>query len=62
MRQDCGPRLSNGWIHRKAKSIHWDSDLPLERGYVAFAGLYGLAYALVVLALACVAFERKEFN
>jgi len=43
----------------KAEVVH---SIPLERGLMAFAILYGLSYALVVLALACLAFERKDFN
>jgi len=36
--------------------------LSLADGYFSLALLYGIGYGLVVLALACVAFERKEFN
>ena len=43
----------------KAQAVH---DLPLEPGQVPFAMIYGLSYSLVVLAVACLAFERKEFN
>ena len=33
-----------------------------RRYAVAFAVIYGLAYALLILVAACVAFERKDFN
>jgi hypothetical protein len=46
-------------LNIKAEVVH---GVPLEPGYVPVAMLYGLSYALVVLAVACVAFERKEFN
>ena len=41
-----------------AEAVH---ALPLPPGYVPMAALYGLGYALVVLAITCFAFERKEF-
>jgi hypothetical protein len=46
-------------LNIKSETVH---DVPLERGFVTLALIYGLSYALVVLALACAAFERKEFN
>jgi len=46
-------------LNVKAEVVH---GVPLEPGFVPIAMLYGLSYALVVLAAACVAFERKEFN
>jgi ABC-type transport system involved in multi-copper enzyme maturation permease subunit len=46
-------------LNVKAEAVH---DIPLQPGHVPFALLYGLAYAALVLALACFAFERKEFT
>jgi ABC-type transport system involved in multi-copper enzyme maturation permease subunit len=46
-------------LNIKAEAVH---DIPLEPGVVPLALLYGVSYSLVVLALACVAFERKEFS
>jgi hypothetical protein len=46
-------------LNIKAEAVH---DLPLETGFVPFALLYGLSYSLVVLFVACLAFERKDFN
>ncbi len=43
----------------KAAVVH---GLPLAPGQFFFALTYGSCYALVVLALACLAFERKDFN
>jgi ABC-type transport system involved in multi-copper enzyme maturation permease subunit len=43
----------------KAQAVHGQ---PLEPGYLVWAATYGVSYGLVVLALACWAFERKEFN
>ena len=42
----------------KAEVVH---ALALPAGQVGVAALYGLSYAAVVLALACLAFERKDF-
>lgn len=42
----------------KAQAVH---GIALGRGHVALGVLYGLSYALVVLAAACYAFERKDF-
>ena len=36
--------------------------LELPHGFVLWSTLYGAGYALAVLALACMAFERKEFQ
>ncbi len=46
-------------LNLKAAAVH---GLPLESGLVMLGVVYGLSYAVVVLGLACVAFERKEFN
>ncbi|MDH3629033.1 MAG: ABC transporter permease [Acidobacteriota bacterium] len=49
-------------LHRldiKADAVH---GLPLPDGYVWMAALYGVSYAAVILLLASVAFERKDFN
>jgi len=43
----------------KAQVVH---DLPMPDGYVGFAVLYGSTYGVVIVALACWAFSRKEFN
>jgi len=45
-------------LNLKAEVVH---GLPLPAGYVGLAMLYGLGYGVVVLVLACLAFERKEF-
>jgi hypothetical protein len=42
----------------KAEVVH---GLPLGADSVALAALYGVSYGVVVLALACLAFERKDF-
>ena len=36
--------------------------LALPDGYLAWSVVYGLAYTMAVLALACLAFGRKDFN
>ena len=46
-------------LNVKAAVVH---GRPLDPGYLTFGVIYGMTYALVVLALACLAFERKEFN
>ena len=46
-------------LNIKSEVVH---DVPLAPGFVTLGLIYGLSYALVVLALACLAFERKEFN
>jgi ABC-type transport system involved in multi-copper enzyme maturation permease subunit len=43
----------------KAEAVH---GLPLPAGYVPYAVAYGIAYAAVVLLLACAAFVRKDFQ
>lgn len=45
-------------LNIKAEAVH---GISLASGRVAFALIYGLAYALVVLVVACIAFERKDF-
>jgi len=45
-------------LNVKAEAVH---GLDLPPGYLFFALLYGLAYAAIVFALACLAFERKDF-
>jgi hypothetical protein len=45
-------------LNVKAEAVH---GISLEAGRVPFALIYGLAYALVILVVACVAFERKDF-
>jgi ABC-type transport system involved in multi-copper enzyme maturation permease subunit len=46
-------------LNVKAEVVH-GTDLP--RHFVPWACAYGVAYAAVVLLLACLAFERKEFE
>ena len=46
-------------LNIKAEAVH---GLPLPDGYVWMALAYGLAYATLVLTLACLVFERKEFQ
>ena len=43
----------------KAQVVH-GFDMP--PGYVGYAAIYGLGYGTVIVALACWAFSRKEFN
>ncbi len=43
----------------KAQVVH---GFEMPDGYVATAALYGLGYGVVIVALACWAFSRKEFN
>ena len=43
----------------KAQVVHGAA---LPEGYVGFAAIYGLGYGAVIVALACWAFSRKEFN
>jgi len=50
------PNLSR--LNIKAEVVH---DLPLPTGFIPLSVLYGGAYALVVLLLACWVFERKDF-
>jgi ABC-type transport system involved in multi-copper enzyme maturation permease subunit len=45
-------------LNIKAEAVH---RLSLPPDYVALSALYGVSYGLIVLWLACVAFERKEF-
>ena len=46
-------------LNLKAEAVH---AMPLPAGYLVLSVVYGLGYATLVLLLACVAFERKEFN
>jgi ABC-type transport system involved in multi-copper enzyme maturation permease subunit len=48
-----------GFLNVKSQAVHGG---PLPDGYLASALLYGLGYALVVLTVACVVFERRDFN
>jgi len=43
----------------KAQVVH---GLGMPEGYVGLAAVYGLGYGAVIVALACWAFSRKEFN
>jgi ABC-type transport system involved in multi-copper enzyme maturation permease subunit len=46
-------------LNLKAQAVH---GAPLAPGVVPLAMAYGLGYTLLVLLLACFAFERKEFS
>jgi ABC-type transport system involved in multi-copper enzyme maturation permease subunit len=48
-----------GRLDIKAEAVH---ALPLPEGFLTLSMLYGAGYALVVLALACLVFERKDFT
>ena len=45
-------------LNIKMEAVH---GLPLDPGFLPLALLYGLGYTAVVLVLAVLAFERKEF-
>jgi ABC-type transport system involved in multi-copper enzyme maturation permease subunit len=45
-------------LNVKAQAVH---GVPLPHGYFAAAVAYGLFYALAVLVVACLVFERREF-
>ena len=45
-------------LNVKASAVH---DLALPPGYFATALVYGVSYALAVVILACIVFERREF-
>jgi len=48
-------------LHRlniKAETVH---GLPLPDGFLLSATLYGVAYTVLILVLACLVFERKDF-
>jgi ABC-type transport system involved in multi-copper enzyme maturation permease subunit len=46
------------YLDLKTEAVH---ALPIEPGRVVEAAAYGIGYATLVLALACFAFERKDF-
>jgi len=46
-------------LNIKQEVVH---GLALPDGFYSLAAAYGLAYTVVVLALACLVFERKDFN
>ncbi len=46
-------------INVRTEVVH---GIALPAGRLAWGSLYGLAYALAILALACVVFERREFT
>jgi ABC-type transport system involved in multi-copper enzyme maturation permease subunit len=49
-------------LHRldlKTEAVH---GLPVSAEWVVLGAAYGLGYAVLVLALACVAFERRDFT
>jgi ABC-type transport system involved in multi-copper enzyme maturation permease subunit len=48
-----------GRLDIKGQVVH---GMPLPGGFVAYAVAYGAGYALVVVALACLVFERKDFT
>ncbi len=43
----------------KARVVH---DLAVPGPFLGWAALYGVSYALAVLVVACVVFERRDFN
>ena len=45
-------------LNIRAEAVH---GLPIDPGFLAQATLYGLGYTAVVLILACLIFERREF-
>jgi len=51
------PNLSR--LDIKQEVVH---SIPLPDGFMALSVLYGVGYAAVVLLLACLVFERKDFN
>jgi ABC-type transport system involved in multi-copper enzyme maturation permease subunit len=50
------PNLSR--LDVKGEIVH---GIPLPEGFVLLAVAYGIGYTVVVVALACLAFERKDF-
>ncbi len=48
-----------GFLNIKSQVVHGD---PLAPGYLVSAIAYGVGYSLVALVLACVIFERRDFN
>jgi len=50
------PNLSR--LDVKGEVVH---AMPLPEGFVALSVAYGIGYVLVVMALACLVFERKDF-
>jgi ABC-type transport system involved in multi-copper enzyme maturation permease subunit len=51
------PNLSR--LDVKQEVVH---ALPLPDGFIVLSLLYGAGYTVVVIALACLVFERKDFN
>ncbi len=45
-------------LNIRAEVVH---GLPLPDGYLVAATLYGVSYAVAVLVLACIVFERRDF-
>ncbi len=45
-------------LNVKASAVH---GVPLPDGYVVAAAAYGLCYAVAIVILACLVFERREF-
>jgi hypothetical protein len=45
-------------LNVKASAVH---GVPLPHGYFAAAVAYGLFYAVTIIVLACLVFERREF-
>jgi len=48
-----------GYLNIKAQVVHGDT---IAADYLVAAIAYGLGYALVALVLACIIFERRDFN
>jgi ABC-type transport system involved in multi-copper enzyme maturation permease subunit len=69
-------RLPEGWSHKLCDILYWVlpnldrlniktravHGLAVSPEYIGSAVLYGLSYSLVVLVLACIIFERRDFN
>lgn len=47
------------YFNVKGQAVH---GLPIEAGYLVSSVTYGLAYSAVLLALACVIFQRRDFK
>lgn len=48
-----------GRLNIRSEAVH---AIALPDGYLAFSLSYGLSYAVAVLTLACIVFERREFQ
>ena len=46
-------------LNIKAEAVN---GLPVQGSFIILGVVYGLGYTIVVLTLACLAFQRKEFK